>query len=101
MAQDIEASHAVNDATIVRELRLAEYNTVRTEWLASRDAQQSTLQWTLAALSVLLAAAVGTSLRTDQPFVYVGLAGVIIAAATFSQAIWFGEVMRMERAARS
>ena len=48
---------------------------------------------------MLLAAAVGTSLRTDQPLIYVGLAGVIVAAATFSQAIWFGEVMRMERAA--
>lgn len=81
------------------EFRLAEYNTVRTEWLASRDAQQSTLQWTLAALSVLLAATVGTSLRAGQPVVYIGLAGVIVAASTFSQAIWFGEVMRMERAA--
>jgi hypothetical protein len=48
---------------------------------------------------VLLAAALGTSLRADQPFVYVGFAGVIVAAATCSQAIWFGEVMRMERAA--
>lgn len=99
VASDSQPSVGPTDTTIVAGFRLAEYNTVRTEWLASRDAQQSTLQWTLAALSVLLAATVGTSLRTGQPVVYIGLAGVIVAAATFSQAIWFGEVMRMERAA--
>jgi hypothetical protein len=84
---------------LVSELRVAEYNSVRAEWLASRDAQQQTLQWTLAALAVLLAGTLSLRARAEQPFVYVALLGVEVAIATFSQAIWFGEVMRMERAA--
>jgi hypothetical protein len=84
---------------LASELRVAEYNSVRTEWLASRDAQQHTLQWTFAALAVLLAATLSLHARAEQPFLYVALVGVEVAIATFSQAIWFGEVMRMERAA--
>ncbi len=84
---------------MVSELRVAEYNSVRAEWLASREAQQHTLQWTLAALAVLLAGTLSLRTRSEQPFLYVALVGVEVAIATFSQAIWFGEVMRMERAA--
>ena len=81
------------------ELRVAEYSSVRTEWLASRDAQQHTFQWTLAALAVLLAGAISSNAREKQPYLFVALIGVEIAISTLSQAIWFGEVMRMERAA--
>ncbi len=84
---------------IGHELRAAEYTSVRTEWLLSRDAQQHTLQWTLAALAVILAGLLSSGVRKGQPFVFVAIAGLAVAIATFSQAIWFGEVMRMERAA--
>jgi hypothetical protein len=84
---------------LAAQLRIAEYTSVRTEWLESRNAQQQTLQWTLAALAVLLAGVVSSNVRTSQPYLYIALAGVAVAIATFSQAIWFGEAMRMERAA--
>lgn len=87
------------DRHLDAELRLAEYNSVRVEWLSSRDAQQHTLQWTLAALAVLLAGLVGSHVGVERPFVYVALASVGVVVATCSQGIWFGEVMRMERAA--
>jgi hypothetical protein len=86
-------------SVLAAQLRVAEYTSVRTEWLESRNAQQQTLQWTLAALAVLLAGVVSSNARTAQPYLYIALAGVAVAIATFSQAIWFGEVMRMERAA--
>jgi hypothetical protein len=92
-------SDGAERSRLVSELRVAEYNSVRTEWLASRDAQQHTLQWTLAALAVLLAGTLSLHARAEQPFLYVALVAVEVAIATFSQAIWFGEVMRMERAA--
>lgn len=86
-------------ATLLSDLRIAEYNSVREEWLTSRDGQQHTLQWTLAALAVLFAGILSSSLRTHQPFLFIALAAVAVAAAVFSEAIWFGEVLRMERAA--
>jgi hypothetical protein len=82
------------------QLRVAEYNSVRAEWLSSRDAQQHTLQWTLAAVAVLLVGLLGSAhVRSEAPFLYVALAGAGVVLATCSQGIWFGEVMRMERAA--
>lgn len=80
-------------------LRLAEYKSVRDEWLASRDAQQHTLQWTFAASAVLLAGILASDARTDEPFLYIAVAGAAAAISIFSQAVWFGEVVRMERAA--
>jgi hypothetical protein len=80
-------------------LRLAEYKSVRAEWIASRDIQQHTLQWTFAASALLLAAILNSDARSNQPFLYVALAAAVAALATFSQAVWFGEVVRMERAA--
>ncbi len=96
---DNETQDADPSLDAVTGLRAAEYTSVRTEWLASRDAQQHTLQWTLAALAILLAGILNSDARTHQPFLYVALAGVVAAMATLSLAIWFGEVMRMERAA--
>jgi len=83
---------------LARELRVAEYESVREEWLASRDAQQHTLRWTIAAIAVLLAAVLGSDARDQQPFLYVAIAGALTGIAIASQAIWFGELMRMERA---
>jgi hypothetical protein len=81
------------------DLRLAEYKSVREEWIASRDAQQHTLQWTFAASAVLFAAIVSSDAKTEEPFLFVVLTAAVAALATFSQAVWFGEVVRMERAA--
>jgi hypothetical protein len=47
---------------------------------------------------VLLAGILNSHARTEQPFIYVALAGTAVALAICSQGIWFGEVMRMERA---
>lgn len=71
---------------------------MRQEWLASRDAQQHTLQWTFAASALILAAILNSGARTEETFLYVSLAGATAALSTFSQAVWFGEVLRMERA---
>lgn len=80
-------------------LRLAEYESVRQEWLASRDVQQHTLQWTFAASAILLAGILNSDARGEEPFLYVALAAATAALSIFSQAVWFGEVVRMERAA--
>lgn len=98
MSESVAANKAER-RRLASELRVAEYKSVREEWLTSRDAQQHTLQWTLAALAVLLAGILTSPARDQQPFVYVTVAGAIAAIATASQAIWFGELMRMERAA--
>jgi len=87
---------ATHDA---RDFVLAEYQTVRQEWLESRSAQQHTFSWTLATVAAVLAAAMASDARTEQPFLYLVAASFIIAASTAAQAIWFGEVTRMERAA--
>jgi hypothetical protein len=79
--------------------RLAEYSSVRAEWMSSRDAQQQTLQWTLAALAVLFAGILSAEVYAKHPGLFVALSALVVLAATFSQAIWFGEVIRMERAA--
>lgn len=97
MASPLQTNDASGDRLEV-ELRVAEYKSVREEWLTSRDAQQHTLQWTLAALAVLLAGILTSEARHDQPFIYITMAGVVAAIAISSQAIWFGELMRMERA---
>jgi hypothetical protein len=83
---------------LAAELRVAEYESVREEWLASRDAQQHTLRWTLAAIAVLLAGVLGSDARNQQPFLYVAIAGAVTGVAIATQTIWFGELMRMERA---
>jgi hypothetical protein len=80
-------------------LRLAEYESVRQEWIASRDVQQHTLQWTFAASAILLAGILNSDARSEEPFLYVALAAATAALSIFSQAVWFGEVVRMERAA--
>jgi hypothetical protein len=87
-------THALADR-----LRLAEYESVRQEWLASRDVQQHTLQWTFAASAILLAGILNSDARSDEPFLYIALAAATAALSIFSQAVWFGEVVRMERAA--
>jgi len=79
--------------------RSSEYGSVRTEWTSARDAQQSTLQWTLATLGVLLAGIATSDFGTHRPFLFIALGASVIAIAMCSEAIWFGEVMRMERAA--
>jgi len=80
------------------DLLLAEYQTVRQEWLDARQAQQQALQWTLGAFAVIFAAALNAHLRGSEPFLYL-LAAVVISLGTVaSQFIWFGEVTRMERA---
>lgn len=97
-----ELSSPSGDSEIARlatDLRVAEYKSVRDEWLASRDAQQHTLQWTLAALAVLFAGILSSKIRQHHPELYVGLAFAAGLIAISSYAIWFGEVMRMERAA--
>lgn len=81
------------------QLRLAEYQSVRQEWLASRDVQQHTLQWTFAASAILLAGILNSDARSEEPFLYVALAAATAALSIFAQAVWFGEVVRMERAA--
>lgn len=81
------------------QLRIAEYESVRQEWLASRDVQQHTLQWTFAASAVLLAGILSSDARSEEPFLYIALAAATAALSIFSQAVWFGEVVRMERAA--
>jgi hypothetical protein len=80
-------------------LRIAEYESVRQEWLASRDVQQHTLQWTFAASAILLAGILNSDARSEEPFLYIALAAATAALSIFSQAVWFGEVVRMERAA--
>jgi hypothetical protein len=80
-------------------LQVAEYGTVRAEWLSSRDAQQHTLQWTLAAIAVLIAGILNSDARTHHQLLYVLLSAAVVAIAACSHAIWFGEVLRMERAA--
>ena len=81
------------------ELRLAEYKSVRDEWLASRDAQQHTLQWRFAASVLLIAGILSAKNKANlDPFLYVALTAAVAALSVFSQAVWFGEVVRMERA---
>ena len=80
-------------------LQVTEYGTVRTEWLSSRDAQQHTLQWTLAAIAVLIAGILTSDTRTEHALLFVLLAAAVVGIAACSHAIWFGEVLRMERAA--
>ena len=79
------------------ELRLAEYRSVREEWLTSRGVQQHVLQWTLAALAVLIAGVLNSGAHDAQPFLYVALSAAVVAVATASQGIWWGEVLRMAR----
>ncbi len=79
--------------------RIAEYNTVRAEWMSSRDAQQATLQWTFAALAILFAGILNSQVSAKHPTLFIGLSALAAFAATCSQAVWFGEVVRMERAA--
>lgn len=81
------------------QLQTTEYETVRAEWLSSRDAQQHTLQWTLAAIAVLIAGILNSDARTHHQLLYVLLSAAVVAIAACSHAIWFGEVLRMERAA--
>jgi hypothetical protein len=89
-----ERSASSNDRKTERlaaELRVAEYRSVRDEWMSSRDAHQHTLQWTLAAIAVLFAGILTSKIRYRQPELYVGLVGAAGLIATFSQAIWFGD----------
>lgn len=80
-------------------LAIAEYSSVREEWLSSRAAQQQTFQWSLAAIAVLLAALVTVHSKPDHSAVYVAVAGATAVIALASEAIWLGELIRMERAA--
>ena len=64
-----------NDTAVRDNYRLAEYTSVRAESVAARDAQQTTLQWTLAALAVLLAGILTSQIRTHDPAVYVAPRG--------------------------
>lgn len=94
------ASQEANETRkLADRLRLAEYESVRQEWLASRDVQQHTLQWTFAASAILLAGILNSDARSEEPFLYIALAAATAALSIFSQAVWFGEVVRMERAA--
>jgi hypothetical protein len=88
-----------NEKDLANKLRVAEYESVRQEWIASRDVQQHTLQWTFAASAALIAGIVASEARNDVPFLYVCIAAATAALSIFSQAVWFGEVVRMERAA--
>jgi hypothetical protein len=82
------------------DLVLAEYQSVRQEWLESRSAQQQTFTWTLAAISIIVSAIITSAdLRPDRPFLYAVAASLVVIAALSGQAIWFGEISRMERAA--
>jgi hypothetical protein len=72
---------------------------VRGEWLEARDAQQQSMQWTFAAIAVILAGIFSKDLRNTDPFVYVFATAIVGFASSMSQAIWFGEALRMERAA--
>ncbi|HEX5924187.1 MAG TPA: hypothetical protein VFY45_10170 [Baekduia sp.] len=80
-------------------LVVAEYTSVRSEWLEARDAQQQSMQWTFAAIAVILAGIFSKDLRNTDPFVYALGTAVVAFASSLSQAIWFGEALRMERAA--
>jgi hypothetical protein len=99
MNDDAAAQEVSEEEKFANRLRLAEYESVRQEWIASRDVQQHTLQWTFAASAILLAGILNSGARSDQPFLYVALAAATAALSIFSQAVWFGEVVRMERAA--
>lgn len=99
MNDDTPSQRANETSEFVDRLRLAEYESVRQEWLASRDVQQHTLQWTFAASAILLAGILNSDARSEEPFLYVALAAATAALSIFSQAVWFGEVVRMERAA--
>jgi hypothetical protein len=99
MADDSPSQEVREEQRFADRLRLAEYESVRQEWLASRDVQQHTLQWTFAASAILLAGILNSGARSDEPFLYVALAAATAALSIFSQAVWFGEVVRMERAA--
>jgi|SRR5436305_713339 len=102
MLLDMAAEQAdfgsIQEGELATKMRVVEYETVRDEWISARDAQQHTLQWTLAALVVLFAAVLGSKARQHQPELYVGLAFGAGLVAIFSQGIWWGEVSRMERA---
>jgi hypothetical protein len=80
-------------------LVLAEYQSVREEWLAARTAQHQTWQWSIAAIAVLLAATVGANARAQHSWLYVAGAAGAATFAIASQVIWLGELLRMERAA--
>jgi len=80
-------------------LLVAEYNTVREEWLQARASQQQTFQWTLATIGVIFAASLSADLRHKDLFLYILSSGGIGIVSVLSSAIWFGEVARMERAA--
>lgn len=77
---------------------LAEYESVRREWLESRTAQQQTFAWTLAGTTVLVAATFRSSMWTEAPWLYVMASAGLSVASLASFGIWFGEVSRMERA---
>jgi hypothetical protein len=69
------------------------------ELKALRSALRAALKDTIRTRQEPPATIVSLKVRTAQPYLYVALAGVSVAVATCSQAIWFGEVMRMERSA--
>lgn len=79
---------------------LDEYKTLRDESSQARQAQQSVLQWSLATFGLIFAAGVAFAGESKPSFaqysIIYGLAlpGLIIA----SSLVWWGEVMRMERA---
>jgi hypothetical protein len=86
------------DSTTKAELFVAEYQSVRDEWLQARAAQQQVLAWTSGPLVLLVAALVHSNTRLHQPLLYLIGASLLTAASLASAFIWFGDVMRMERA---
>jgi hypothetical protein len=84
---------------VLGQLVVAEYSSVRAEWLEARSAQQHSMQWTFAAIAVILAGVFSKDLRSADLFAYVLATGVVALASALSELVWFGEVLRMERAA--
>jgi hypothetical protein len=94
---------AFESAEFHRTLLAAEYASLRDESAQARQAQQSVLQWSLGAASVLLAGAVAftskespASSATAVFLLIYGFGMPAFAAAAFMA--WFGELIRMERA---
>jgi hypothetical protein len=94
-----EARRDERAVELASNLLVAEYQSVREEWLAARSAQHQTWQWSMAALAVLVAATVTAGSRAQHSWSFVLGATATVVFATASQVIWLGEFLRMERAA--
>ncbi|WP_412162801.1 hypothetical protein [Curtobacterium flaccumfaciens] len=105
----LRSSRARPESALGTQLLLAEYETVRDESRQAREAQQATLNWSLAGLAALFGGGLvyaTATLKSDHPHpvnaaIFFLIFGVVIPGFAIASIITYvGEISRMERAGR-